>query len=250
MRDLAALLAVVVAAGCSSTPPAGSPGPASTRSASAQMMLFPGRVDAAPLAEELGLASGSLGDTALARLLSTRLSLPAHVVVAVLYLPSARAEFGWGYYPALTTELTTALADSVSSALARAPRVGRAAALPAFIIGSQRSFAALQEAAARFQADLLLVYRPTCRVYEDAPIFGRITYQSSCTLEAVLLDTRTGIVPLASVATASETTRRQRRDRDSDATVIRAQFTATLAALGVVATRVGAFLDTVPASIP
>ena len=247
-RGLISLLAFATAVGCSSTPAAQSPAPAG--SAMAAQVLFRGPANAPPLAEELGLATGSLDDTAMARLLHTRLALPARVVVAVLHLPAVSADYGWWRYPALTAELTAALADSVSAAIARAPRAARAAALPSFIIGSQRSFTALQEAAARFQADVLLVYRPTCRVHEDAPVFGRITYQSSCTLEAVLLDTRTGVLPMATVATRDEVTRRQRRDRDSDATVMRAQFTATLAALGAVATRISAFLDSVAVSSP
>lgn len=247
-RSFVSLLALATAVGCSSTPPAQSPAPAG--SAMTAQVLFRGAENAPPLAAELGLATGSLDDTAMARLLHTRLALPARVVVAVLHLPAPSREYGWWRYPSLTAELTAALADSVSAAIARAPRVVRAPALPSFIIGSQRSFAALQEAAARFQADLLLVYRPTCRVYEDAPVFGRVTYQSSCTLEAVLLDTRTGVLPMAAVATRDEVTRRQHRDRDSDATVLRAQFTATVSALGVVATRIGAFLDSVPVTSP
>jgi hypothetical protein len=245
------ILAIGAAVGCSSTPPARAPSPVQALSLNtARVDLFPGPADAAPLAEELGLASGNLADTALARLLHTRLALPRQVSVAVLHLPAAGIDYGWWRYPSLTAQLTAALADSVSAAIARTPRVARAAVLPTFIIGTQRAFTALQEAAARFQADVLLLYRPTCRVYEDAPVFGRITYQSTCTLEAVLLDTRTGLIPWAAVATRDDVTRRQRRDRDTDATVMRAQFAATLAALGEIAGRVGVFLTDVPQSSP
>jgi len=246
---LLSFLAMSAAVGCSSTPPAGTPAPEQAAQLNAARVLFPGPVDATPLANELGLAIGNLGDTTIGQLLHARLALPRQVAVAVLYLPPVR-DYDWWRHSPLTAELTSALADSVSVALARTPRVGRAAVLPSFVIGTQRSFAALQEAAARFQADVLLVYRPTCQVYEDAPVFGRVTYQSTCTLEAVLLDTRTGLLPLAAAATRNDVTRRQRRDRDSDAAVMRAQFAATLAALGEIAGRVGVFLTDVPQSSP
>ena len=64
-RGLISLLAFVTAVGCSSTPPAQSPAPA--RDAMAAQVLFRGPPNAPPLAQELGLATGSLDDTAMAR---------------------------------------------------------------------------------------------------------------------------------------------------------------------------------------
>jgi hypothetical protein len=248
-RGPGALVALCASVGCSSTPPPRPPTP-SPMAMSTARGVGPAMEAEASLARDLGLASGSLPDTGVAQLLHARLELPQQVVVASLYLPPRNLSFDWWSYRAPHAELTPALADSLSAVLARLPRVGRAASLPSFVVGDRPTFAGLQEAGARFQADLLLVYRPRCRVYEDAPVFGRVTYQSTCTFEAILLDTRTGVIPLAATATRVDATRRQRRDRDSEDTVRRVQFAATLAAAGEVVAKVGVWLASVTLSTP
>jgi hypothetical protein len=255
MRYTTSLAIALCVAACTSNPPPSTGGDIAWRDASAQLSQFQALPDQPPLEGTLGLAADQLSDSALARLLTQHLILPSRVSVAILLVsPATTTRFG-RYYPSwsnpsVTLDITQQLADSTAHVLQHSPRVGRALALPSFLAGSQPSVASLREAAARSQADIMFLYRPTCRVYERAPIFRTVQYRSTCTVEAVLLDTRTGLVPSRSVTTRDNYTQRQRDDHNADATVARSQFTAILDALTVAATDAAAFLATVPTTSP
>ena len=199
-----------------------------------------------PLAAELGLRSDTLPDSTLARLLGLRLTLPRRVAVAVLYFPSAqRGARGWWMHRE-APELSAAMSESTLAALRRIPRVERAIPLPQLVVGDSPSPPGLRTAAARFQADVLLVYRPRCSVWERAPFIGRREFRCHCTVEAVVLDTRTGLIPFSIVLASADTTHREGPDVNVEATVLRSQTTATMAALRGVIDSARVFFGSVP----
>ena len=73
------------------------------------------------------------------------------------------------------------------------------------LIPEQKTVPHLREAAARYQADLLLVYRHSCYSFERYRFSGVDQSQGSCTVEAILLDVRTGLVPMTCVVSESFT---------------------------------------------
>ncbi len=238
------------AVSCNTPPPQTAAAPTSERPwrpvASASMARSESfLVDDEPLAADLGLSPGEVTDSIITTLLTHRLTLPAHVTVGILHLPGTRARRSW----LLTTEaneLTQALADSAVASLSRATRVGRAGVLPALLVGDQPTVASLREGAARLQADLLLVYRPSCRLFERQPFVGSAQYRSDCTIEAVVLDTRSGVIPFSGVITRTAVTQHQRGDFDDAGTWRRVQLDAMLQAVVEVSQRVGSFLNGVP----
>ncbi|HEV8263778.1 MAG TPA: hypothetical protein VGQ06_02430 [Gemmatimonadales bacterium] len=198
----------------------------------------------ASLAAALDLSAADAPDSVIDGLLARRLAWPAQIAVAVLHLRGPQAIRSW--ISGTTSDLSQALADSAVQAVARAPRVARASVLPALLVGERPSVAGLREAAARVQAEALLVYRPSCRVYERTPFVGSIQYRAQCTLQVVLLDTRSGLMPFAMVVTRERVTTKQRGDFDRGETVRRAQAEAVVLALGEVGTRLAQALGHVP----
>ena len=100
----------------------------------------------------------------------------------------------------------------------------------------------LREAAARYQADLLLVYRSYCQSFDRYRFFAADKSRAYCGVEAVLLDTRTGLVPFTTVATRSYDVVENRTDTNFRETRLRAQLDATAAAMGDVSTEIVRFL--------
>lgn len=241
------LLVLVVAMGCQGRP--AQPAPVSPRG----WMISRGLgghddarwIDDEPLGPDLNLSSGDAADSTINKLLTYRLELPATVTVGILHLPGTRARRSWLSSPDVS-ELTQALAESVVAALSRAPRIVRAAVLPALAVGDQYTVASLREAAARLQAHVLMVYRPSCRFYERVPFVGSRHYRAVCTIEAVVLDTRSGIVPFSKVITGEAITQRERDDFDREDTWRRVHLQALVNAATDLSGRVGAFLGTVP----
>jgi hypothetical protein len=243
MRVLGFAAAALVLA-CSQNPPPAS-GVGAWEDVSARLSAFAPSGDYS-LAADFGLHGDTLSDSALARLLALRLTLPARVTVAVLYFPAVqRGPRGWWMHRE-APELSAAMSESTLAALRRIPRVHRALPLPQLVVGDSPTPTVLRTAAARLQADLLLAYRPRCSVWERAPFIGRREFRCLCTVEAVMLDTRTGLIPFAVVRAAADTTYRQGADVSVDATVLRSQTTATLAALVSLIDSSAVFLTAAP----
>jgi hypothetical protein len=125
--------------------------------------------------------------------------------IAVMALGMERW-YGWSDELArIASETQTALVGKLRTS----PIVFDASYLPSFLMPGGRTVAHYREAAARYQADLLLVYRSSCRTYDRYRLLAADSAKSFCTVEAALLDVRTGLVPFSVVSTRDfETTRR------------------------------------------
>lgn len=152
---------------------------------------------------------------------------------------------GQNYWYGWSDELARAGADvqtKLVGKLRASPLVYDASFLPGLLIPQKRTVGHYREAAARYQADLLLVYRPSCRTYEKFRFFAPDKARSYCNVEAVLLDTRTGIVPFTVVASRDFVTKKLPTDYDLDETRRRSELEALASALGEAGDEVVAFL--------
>lgn len=87
------------------------------------------------------------------------------------------------------------------SALQSSQRLTRVSWLPSLLIPEKMTVPLLREAAARFQADLLLVYRSPCQRFQDYRLFGTDKAKTYCVAEGILLDVRTGVIPFSTATT-------------------------------------------------
>lgn len=248
MAQLRALLPLMAIA-CHNQPPQTAPAVGAERpwrlALTSQLANGVGMFDDEPLGSALGLSSEAVDDSTIEVLLGHRLTFPARVTVGILHLPGAMARRSW-FFTGEAGDLTQTLADSVVAAISRAPRVERAAVLPVLVVGDQPTVARLREAAARLQAQVLMVYRPNCRLYERVPFVGSTQYRAVCTIEALALDTRSGVIPFSTIITREDITRRERGDFDATGTWRRIQLQALVKAVVEVSIRMGTFLSSVP----
>ena len=66
--------------------------------------------------------------------------------------------------------------------------------MPTLLIPEKRTVPYLREAAARFQADLLLIYSTRVRTFQRDRLMGADEVRAEAIIELILLDVRTGIV--------------------------------------------------------
>lgn len=145
----------------------------------------------------------------------------------------------WSEELALASE---SLQAKVLNELRASPKVYDASYLPSILIPENRGVPHLREAAARYQADLLLVYRSYCQSFERYRFFAADESRAYCGVEAVLLDTRTGLVPFTAVATRTYDVVRNSTDANFSETRLRAQLDATAAGMADVSAKVVSFL--------
>ena len=104
----------------------------------------------------------------------------------------------------------------------------------------------LREAAARYQADLIVVYQVFSRGYQRQQFLRARETRAYCVVEAVLIDTRTGLVPFATSATESYYASKEKDDLSFNETIQRAQMTATGKALDRIGDELVEFLNEAP----
>jgi hypothetical protein len=194
-------------------------------------------------AGEPSLFSGDaavLTDEAIGKILQYRYAPPKLSRIAIL--PFGWSSWsGWSEQMALSTEQVNA---QVVAALRSSPKVYDASFLPSILVPEKRSVPFLREAAARYQADLLLVFRSACQSFEKYRLFSSDQTKAYCSVEAVLLDTRTGLVPFVATSMQQYSAKQESEDFNLQEAVLRAQLGALATALGDVSKSVVTFLDT------
>jgi hypothetical protein len=186
-----------------------------------------------------------LSDSAIRRILEYRLTLPDANRVAVLNLSERRLWSPWVLPRQGDPETTQGLLGVLTSS----PRIKQASLLPSLLVPRHRTVGYLREAAARYQADLLLVYRVDCQTYERTRFLASSEVKASCSVESVLIDTRTGIVPFTTSVEEDFTARKQSSDANFADTVRRIEREAISKALEGVGQLLVAFLQR-PVPIP
>ena len=179
-----------------------------------------------------------LSDAAISKILEYDYSPPPLSRIALM-------PFGRELWSEWSEELAIA-SDSMRAKameqLTASPRVYDASYLPSILIPEEKTVPHLREAAARYQADLLLVYRSYCRSFERYRLFAADRSKAYCGVEAVLLDTRTGLVPFTSVALESYEAIENETDINFRETVLKGQLNATADALASVVGEIVAYL--------
>ena len=116
--------------------------------------------------------------------------------------------------------------------------------MPTLLIPERRMVPYLREAAARFQADLILVYGTRVRTFQRDRLIGTDEGHAEAVVGSVLLDVRTGIVLQAAQATESISAKKAPGDLNFSQTVVKAQTEATGKALLKLANTVVEFAGT------
>jgi hypothetical protein len=131
--------------------------------------------------------------------------------------------------------------------LSQAKRLREVAYLPALVTPTSMTIPHLRQAAARFQADTLLVYRTSTRSYDRTKLFKPDETKAYCTVEAVLLDTRSGIIPFSTVVTENFSAVKTPDDLNFRETVAKANQQTIAKAWLRVADQVNEYLNKLPA---
>ena len=192
-------------------------------------------------------------EDAVQKILSGRVVLPPKAKVAILKYDGTDADrlavayYGYYYWRSEAyIKLQQEFLDTVQSKLLSSGRVSEAAALPSLLVPKQPTISMLRQAGVRLQADLLLVYRVTSDVYYEFHLFTKDEVKAYSTVEAVLLDVRTGIIPFTSIATKDLLTQRLSKEVDREEAMKRAQKDATIMSLLTVCNDLTTFLKKVP----
>jgi hypothetical protein len=183
-----------------------------------------------------------LSDADISRVLDYKYAPPARSRIALL-------PFGWSTWSGWSEQMavaTDAIDTALVSKLRSSSRVYDASFLPTILVPEKRTVPHLREAAARYQADLMLMFRSNCRSFERYRLLRANQTRAFCSVEAVLLDVRTGLVPFVVTTTKTFEAVENNADFNFRETILKSQLDAIGVALGDVSKLLVQFLERVP----
>ena len=190
----------------------------------------------------IGDSEEGLDDKKINRLLYQKVEFPEKIRVAILKLSTDNY---WRFYSNDFVQLNNSIVENLIQKLRSSGRVYDASFLPAMLVPEKRTIAILREAAARFQADALLAYRSSCNSFQKFRFISPNKTRSYCSVEAVLLDVRKGIVAKSVVSTQEFSAQKGTNDTNFDETIKKAELEALSKALGEIANEVVGYLKNV-----
>lgn len=231
MRKCICFLLLITLAGCSAYATKGRPndyyGQASPVSSADTSPLFKSDSSAIP-------------DEDIKRILDYHYMFPKQNRIAILPL-GQRA--WWSTWSNEFAKLNAEKEEEFMNVLRSSSKVFDASYLPSIVVPEKRTIPYLREAAARYQADLLLLYRTDCKTFEKYRVFSANQTKAYCTVETVVLDTRSGIIPFTSVSMETFEATKSDEDANLTETIRKAELEAIGRGLLRNAQRLVAFMD-------
>jgi hypothetical protein len=170
------------------------------------------------------------------RILGARLALTDRHRLAVLRLNYRMA---WSEELA---DMESQNSEHFLQALRSAGQLTQVRFMPPLLVPEKQTVPYLREAAARFQADLLLVYTTRVQTFQHDRFLGADEVKARCIVDSVLLDVRTGIVVDSAQVAESVSAKKTQGELNFSETVAKAEANASGKALLKVADYVVAYL--------
>lgn len=183
-----------------------------------------------------------LSDETIDRILNYRLKLPKLNRIAIVKLSN---DSYWSRYSSDFSMLTQNISKNFIGKLNSSERIYDASYLPSMLMPNQKTLPFLRAAAARYQADLLLVYNSNCQSYSKVKLIDPNVSKAYCTIEAAIIDVRKGLVPFSAVSTNQYTTMESSEDINFSETKKKAELSAIERSLSEIASGVTKFLSDV-----
>lgn len=168
-----------------------------------------------------------LSDEDIARILTTRVEVPQEMRIAVLYLAHESEMSQW------SDRGIEAYRDAMSPVqkLRESDRVFDVSFLPGFLLPNEKSVPLIREAAARYQADWVLIVKTTARQFWKTRVIGKDEARARCEAECAVLDVRTGTIPYTSIAWGESDSRKTDEDLSLYETSLRVESEAVKQAM-------------------
>ena len=158
-----------------------------------------------------------ISQAAIDTILSSRIKIPEDSKLALIKFAGPTEQnssiYGYGYWRSEAyLKLQQSYVDTLSSKIKNSAKIKSVSVLPSLLTPQSPTIPVLREASVRLQSPLLVVYRINSDIYEEYRVFKANKSKAYATVEIVLLDVRTGIIPFTSIATREYQSTKSKQD--------------------------------------
>ena len=175
-----------------------------------------------------------ISQAAIDTILQSKIRLPESARASLINFSSGTgsSSFGYGYSRSESVlKMQQSYIDSLSSGLMQTGFLESVILLPSMLTPQSPTIPVLREAAVRVQSPILIIFQIQSDTYQEYRIFRSSRAKAYATIEFVLLDVRTGIIPFTAIVTEEFETAKSDTDSNIEETMRRAENEATLRAL-------------------
>ena len=192
-----------------------------------------------------------LGEDAIQRILSSKLTVPDIVSIALYRVQESPQQairyYGYGYWRSEEyLKVQQSFISTITDEISRSDRVLEVVSLPSLLTPKEPTISIIRETSVRLQADMVMVFSLTSDVYEKYRLFQTDQAKAYCTCEGFLLDVRTGLIPFSRIITQEYLATREKSDANFNETMARAEREAALLSLKSLGEQTVEFLSQVP----
>lgn len=133
--------------------------------------------------------------------------------------------------------------ETLISAVKESNSINKTILMPSILTNQNPTLTNLRESAVRLQADMLIIFSITSDIYYKYKAFKKDQAKAFDTIETVLLDIRTGVVPYSDIVTKEQLIKKEATDFNIRETQKRAENEAVISALSASGTKLVEFLN-------
>ena len=200
-----------------------------------------------------GSDTAILSNEAVKEILEGSIKFPASPTIAVLQFGknnSAIRYYGWSYFRSEEyMDIQQKYVETLLKDIKEVNSVKKVKLVPKMMISDPMSLPKMREAAVRLQAHLLLIYNLKSDIFEKYRLFKKDEFKAYANCEAVLLDTRTGIIPFSTIVTKRHFTKKASSDTDINESRKRAVTEVSAKCLADISKQVSEFLNSIPRNL-
>ena len=143
--------------------------------------------------------AATISEENIQKILDGNYKVPAKLRVAIIKLDDRKRNFFWNDEDYIKNEQTNI--DILSAELKKSARVNTVAVVPELMITKPLSITNLREAGVRMQADVVIIFSTLTDTYSKYKVFSKADVKAFATTQAIVLDTRTSLVPFTKIST-------------------------------------------------
>jgi hypothetical protein len=176
-------------------------------------------------------------------ILDGRYELPEILRVALVKLES-KQKYQQRYYWTSEEYLKTqqSYLELFTEKFKSSQRVTTVSIIPDLLISSNPTFVNIRESAVRTQADVVAIFSITSEIYSKYKVFSPDVIKAFATIEFILLDVRTGLIPFSTIVTKDYQSTKQKEDLDDSEARNRVKNEAVLLTISEVGEQLSKFL--------
>ena len=169
--------------------------------------------------------------------------LPNNLRVAFVKLESSQNERRYYWSDEQYLKSQQQYLDLFNEKFKSSNRVKSISTIPDILISKNPTFSSIRESAVRTQSDIVVIYSINSDIYSQYKLFSKTSIKAFATIQLIILDVRTGLVPFTKIITKDFQDKKNETDLNESEATNRIKNQAVLLTIDEIGKQIIEFLN-------